>query len=264
MTHSYVAFIDESGDDGFKRFRSVGVRGGSSRWLVISACVFRKAHLLEAVAWRDEINALMPDRKLRVLHFAELNHGQKLAAARVLASKPVRVISVLAAKEPIPQGVYTEKNQLYFYMTRYLIERISWLCRDMRPRVPEGDGRVAITFSRRGGMSYYDFRNYLMRLRADVAGDVRIHWPIIDIDGIDAQDHSRSAALQMADIVASAFAAGVEQDLYGNCETRYAEILKPVTYSRNGNYLSYEVKIVPSYERCRLVPEQMRMVDVWK
>lgn len=263
MTHSYVAFIDESGDDGFKRFREPGGRGGSSRWLVISACVFRKSYLLEAVSWRDEVNSRMPDRKKRVLHFAELNHGQKVAAAQVLASKPVRVMSVLAAKEPIPDGIYTGKNQLYFYMTRYLIERISWLCRDLRPSVPEGDGRVAITFSRRGGMSYEDFRAYLAHLKADTSGDVRIHWPVIDIDGVDAQDHSRSASLQMADIVASAFAAGLEPDVYGNCEVRYAEILRRAVYHRNGNYFSYGVKIVPPYDHCGLNAQQMRMVDLW-
>lgn len=138
MAHSFVAYIDESGDDGLGKFRQVGQRGGSSRWLVISACLFRQTHTLDAVAWRDEISARMPERNSRTLHFAKLNHGQKLAAVQTIASKPVRALSVIAAKEPIPEGVYTEKNQLYFYLTRYLIERLSWLCRDYRPMVPEG------------------------------------------------------------------------------------------------------------------------------
>ncbi len=38
---------------------------------------------------------------------------------------------------------------------------------------------------------------------------------------------------------------GVEPNHYGNCEPRYAEILKPITYERRGNYLSYGVKVVP-------------------
>jgi hypothetical protein len=73
---------------------------------------------------------------------------------------------VIANKPVIPPGIYDEKNHLYFYLCRYLIERISWLCRDMRRNVPEGDGKVKIIFSRRGGMSYDDFRAYLERLRA--------------------------------------------------------------------------------------------------
>ncbi|MFC0246822.1 DUF3800 domain-containing protein [Falsochrobactrum ovis] len=98
MSHSYVAFIDESGDDGFRNFRTVGSRGGSSHWLVISALLFRKSNYLEAVKWRDEILAKMPDKKSREIHFAHLNHGQKLVAAQTLAEKPVRAVSILSCK----------------------------------------------------------------------------------------------------------------------------------------------------------------------
>ena len=159
MAHTFVAFIDESGDDGLKKFRVPGSRGGASTWLVISACVYRAQYSLEAVKWRDEILGRMPEKKKRELHFKDLSHQQRVVAAQVLGSKPIRTVSVLAAKKPIPQGIYDQKNQLYFYLTRYLLERVSWLCRDMRRRAPEGDGRVAITFSRRGGMSYGDFRS---------------------------------------------------------------------------------------------------------
>lgn len=206
----------------------------------------------------------MPERKSRTLHFAKLNHGQRLAAVQTIASKPVRALSVMAAKEPIPEGIYTEKNQLYFYMTRYLIERLSWLCRDHRPKAPEGDGRVAITFSRRGGMQYDAFREYLERMKGDKDGDVRIHWPVIDIGAVDAKDHSSSASLQLADAVASSFAAGFEPDRYGNCEPRYAETLKPVTYNRGKNYLSYGVKIVPKHDQCGLDQQQLKMLEIWK
>lgn len=265
MSHTYLAFIDESGDDGIKApFREIGGRGGASRWLVISACVFRNVHSLDAVKWRDEINSKMPDKKSRDLHFAKLNHGQKLAAVNVLASKPVRAISVMACKETIPEGVYTEKNQLYFYMTRYLIERISWLCRDHRRNAPEGNGQVAITFSRRGGMQYDAFRNYLNQLKANNDDDIRIHWPVIDIDAVSAMDHSKSASLQLADVVASAFASGIEPDLYGNCEPRYSETLRPVTYNRKKNYLSYGVKLVPKHDQCLLSPQQKKMIKLWK
>ena len=220
MSHTYLAFIDESGDDGLGKYREPGKRGGASQWLVISALVVRAVHSLDAVSWRDEINGLMPDRKRRELHFKDLNHGQRLAAARLISEKPVRVTSVLAYKPTIPEGTYRSKNQLYFYLTRFLLERVSWLCRDLRPKAPEGDGRVKITFSRRGGMSYPDFQEYLRTLKSDTSGDVRVHWPVVDIDSVSATDHSRSAQLQLADVAASSFAYGVEPDQYGNCESR--------------------------------------------
>jgi len=264
MGHSYVAYIDESGDDGLGNFRANGAGGGQSHWLVLSACLYRRAFDLDAVRWRDDMAALVPGQRRRDLHFAKMPHGQRLAASRSLASRPVRRLSVLSNKPTIPNGVYTQKNQLYFYLTRYLIERLSWLCRDLRPQVPEGDGRVRITFSRRGGMSYTDFRDYLQWLRMTDAPDMNIHWPVIDIDAIDAIDHSRNAGLQLADTIASAFAAGVEIDRYGNCEPRYAEILKRITYERRGNYFSYGVKLVPPHHNMELAAEQVRFIDIFK
>lgn len=264
MPHSYVAFIDESGDDGLHKLRGPDGGGGASHWLVITACLFRQIHSLDAVSWRDEISSKMPEKRSRALHFVELNHNQKVVAAQIVSGKPLRAISILAAKKPIPEGIYKTKNQLYFYMTRYLIERVSWLCRDLRPRVPEGDGKVAITFSRRGGMSYSDFREYLHRLKSSNDPDIKIHWPVIDIDAVDAKDHSTSASLQLADAIASSFAAGVEPNRYGNCERRYAEILKPITYQRSGNFLSYGVKLVPKVEDCGLTEEQLHFVELFK
>jgi len=273
MTHSFVAFIDESGDDGIGNFRESGKGGGSSHWLVVSACLFRRSLDLDAVKWRDEISSLVHQcagqkrdvngtlSKTRDVHFKKLNHAQRTAACQCLSQKPIRAISILSNKRTAPPGVFTKKNQLYFYTTRYLIERISWLCRDMRPRVPEGDGRVKITFSRRGGMSYDGFRDYLMHLKSSSDSEVNIHWPVIDVDGIEAIDHSRRASLQLADIVASAFACGIEPDMFGNCERRYAEELKRVVYERKGNYLSYGLKLLPKHTDIDLTNDQMKLIE---
>lgn len=264
MSHSFIAYIDESGDDGLARFREPRRQGGASNWLVISACIMRYAHDLSAVAWRDEISALMPEKKSRHIHFAEMNHHQKVATVQCLAGKPLRAISIISAKRTIPDGVYTERNQLYFYLTRYLIERISWFCRDMRPSVPEGDGTIKIIFSRRGGMSYANFRDYIDRLRRVEDQEIRIHWPVIKTENIDAQDHSRMAGLQIVDVIASAFAAGFEPDRYGNCERRYAEILRTIVYGRRGNYLSYGVKLVPRPSLIELSEDQRRTLELFQ
>jgi hypothetical protein len=264
MAHSYVAYIDESGDDGLGRpFRQIG-KNGSSHWLILSACVFRQIHDLDAVSWRDEIGAKMPERQSRELHFKKLSDGQKLAAVQTIATKPLRTLSVVAAKTPIPADVYVETNQLYWYMARYLVERVSWLCRDARKDTKGGDGRVKITFSRRGNLqSYEEFRQYLRILKSNAQSN-QIYWPVIDIDAVDAKDAGKSAALQLADAIASSVGSGFEPDLYGNCEPRYAEELKPVTYARNANYLSYGMKLVPKWQECGLTAPQMKMLDIWK
>ncbi|WP_165838851.1 DUF3800 domain-containing protein [Roseicella frigidaeris] len=133
----------------------------------------------------------------------------------------------------------------------------------MRPSVQEGDGRVKIVFSRRGGLSYAEFRLYLEKLKSMTEEDIRIHWPVIDIDGIDAQDHSKRAGLQVADLNAASITSGLESDYYGNCELRYAQILKPLVYKRNDNYLSYGMKLYPGPERLSLNAQQGAFVQLF-
>lgn len=195
---------------------------------------------------RDIIQRLPARKHHKPLHFTELDHAQRKMAIAVLGAQPFRVSGVFAYKPIIPDGIYVDKNQLYHYMTRYLIERLSWFCRDFRKYVPEGDGRVKIVFSRRGGMNYEDFRNYLTVLRGTFDPDIRIHWPVIDIDGVEAVDHGKRYGLQLADLAVGGLKAALEFDPYGNLENSYAEALKPKVYERNGNFLSYGVKTVPT------------------
>lgn len=195
------------------------------------------------------IQGMPAQKRDRPLHFKDLDHAQRVMATRHMTRHRFRVSTVMAYKPVIPDGIYIQKNQLYHYMTRYLIERISWLCRDHRRHVPEGDGRVKIVFSRRGGMDYDDFQNYLHLLRNADDPDIQIHWPVIDIDGVEAEDHGRRYGLQLADIAVSGLRAAVEYDHYGNLEPRFARSLRSRVYDRNGNYLSYGAKLVPTAEQ---------------
>jgi hypothetical protein len=261
MTHHFIAYIDESGDDGLSgKYRGAGRRGGSSRWLTVSACVMRSAWDREAVTWRDEILA-RAEKKTKTLHFVDLTHAQRLVTCQYLAKKPVRAITVLSNKETIAPGTFADSHQYYFYLTRYVVERISWICRDYAINGSE-NCRVKIIFSRRGRMSYGEFRAYLVHLKNNV--ETNIHWDAIDIDGIDAQDHSTRAGLQLADVFASAMSCGVDPDHFGNCECRYADILKPVIYQRNRNYLSYGAKIVPHVDEMQLSDDQKRFVALFR
>lgn len=266
MPHSFIAYVDESGDDGLSgRFRQAGRSGGSSHWLAIGATVWRKSRDLDAVGWAKDILAQLPQGKRnKPLHFMKMDHPQRVMAVSGICRKPMRVSVVFAHKPTAPDGVYVERNQLYHYLCRYLIERISWLCRDMRPSVPEGDGRVKIVFSRRGGMSYADFRSYLQRLHDKQEPDIRIHWPVIDIDGIEAYDHRARYGLQLADLAVSGLSAGLEPDYYGNCELRFARMLKPIVYQRDRNYLSYGTKFVPAPTGLQLTPQQLEFVRLFE
>lgn len=255
MAHSFNVYIDESGDDGMAKFRQAGSSGGSSHWLTIGACVVRASRDLELVKIRDRIkDECAPGSPRRSVHFKDLNHAQRKRACQIIAGQPLRFSCVLGLKNTPEAASFTKKNQLYFYLTRFLIERVSWLCRDKRPSVPEGNGMAKITFSRRGGLSYDAFRDYLANLKDH--HDTTIHWPVIDIDAVDAQDHSRLAALQIADCGVSAISAAIERDIYGNTEAGYLNEIAGNIYHRSGNYLSYGLKSLPALDAAGLSPSQ--------
>lgn len=184
-------------------------------------------------------------------------------AMKGICGKPFRLTTVIANKPVIPDGTYVEKHQLYHYMCRYLIERVSWMCRDFRPLVPEGDGRVKIVFSRRRTMNYQDFQNYMQVLQNSDDPDIRIHWPVIDIPGIEAHDHGNRYGLQLADLATSGLMAALEPDYYGNLEARFARSLKPRVYNREGNYMSYGTKMVPPADHLELSDDQQEFAQIF-
>jgi hypothetical protein len=196
----------------------------------------------------------------RAIHFKDLGHAQRRAACQVLGQKQIRLVSALAHKPDLEPANFATKNALYNYLTRFVVERVSWFCRDERPRVQEGDGRVKIVFSRRGGMSYEDFQTYLRYLKAEVSTSV--HWPVIDIDSIEAMDHSRDAGLQLADIAASAVTAAFEPDRFGNREMPYLQALSGRIYRRGGRERGYGLKVFPDEDR--LQSEQLAAITAKK
>ena len=85
ITTSFTAYIDESGDEGFVFLP--GERG-SSRWLVLSAVVFRKSKDPEAVRVMREVRALLGKDPKKALHFREMKHKHRLPYVRALAAAP--------------------------------------------------------------------------------------------------------------------------------------------------------------------------------
>ena len=84
--------------------------------------------------------------------------------------------------------------------------------------------------------------------------DIQIHWPVIDIEAIQALDQSESRGLQLADLAISGLTTALEPDYYGNCESRFAQMLKPNIYNRNGNFYSYGAKMIPPFDRVPPTP----------
>ena len=117
-------------------------------------------------------------------------------------------------------------------------------------------------------MDYDDFRRYLRHLRSIQDGRgaaYPVRWDHVHLDLILAEDHSRMAGLQLADIAASAFFQAVEPNFYGHTEPRYALALSPrVLHAIGGPKLRYGVKPVPGLGIMRLNEAQRDFFLRWQ
>lgn len=262
MRYAHVAYIDEAGDEGFGKLRQEK-RGGQSQWLILGAVVVRGTDDLLLPSWRDEIFARFPNTKQRDLHFRNLRHEQKVVVAQELASRPIRTCLTFSNKETIPGSRWAETfkrpGYLYNYLTRWLLERVTTFCRyDANKQGLKG--RLKVIFSRRGGTNYQAMHDYMVLMRdgREKFPPVRsIDWSVFSPDDIIVENHSKWAGLQLADAVTSAFFSAVEPNMYGNFETRYADILRPTVICREGKTLNAGITPVPSLEACRASDAQL-------
>lgn len=239
MASSFIAYVDESGDEGFSF-------PGSSEWFVLSALVLRRETELETVKVLDEVKAMLKKEPRRPLHFRKLEHHQRVAYVNQLAEMKARMrtISIMVHKPSLVRvDTFTEKYLLYRYATRFLLERVSWLCREHR-RDGMGDGTVDVVFSNRRNMSYEDIRTYLDVLRG--MRDVGIDWSVLKREQVASLPHDQRRGLQMVDAVASSYWYALNPNQYGQTEDRYARTLHPLAYSRAGNFKGYGLKFFPS------------------
>lgn len=181
------------------------------------------------------------------LHFSSMKHEQRIPYVRKIAASPVRTVSVLVHKPSIaePEKFQTEKFLLYRYATRYLLERVSWLCRDHHTP-GEGNGNADVIFSNRSIMSYEGIKEYLRLLKSKSDPlDVRIECTVIDPEHVRAVNHDQLAGLQVADAVASSHYFAVNLNRFGEVEDKYADLLRPVCFSHKDTVLGYGLKFWP-------------------
>ncbi|TPW34420.1 DUF3800 domain-containing protein [Oecophyllibacter saccharovorans] len=278
MRPHFIAYIDEAGDEGLDKLSSPEA-SGQSRWLVLGGLLVRKEYDAQVVAWRDETvaatvpphirNKLSGQRKKRSLHFKDLKHYQRVAACEAIKDKRFGIVCVCSNKETLlnnekEKNFFSQKGNLYNYLTRFLLERLTWQLAQFP--CEEGEKpRLTICFSRRGGTNYESMKEYfeLMRDGREVKRPIRsIDWEIFSPDDIKVENHSKRAGLQLADVVTSATFQGLNPGQYGYCEPRYALTLASRFLHRNrkGNIRNHGLTLIPSFETCPLTEDQKEFI----
>lgn len=241
MSPSFIAYIDESGDEGLE------FHPGVSEWLVLSAVVTKAATDVDTVKLVDDFRQQFELHPRKQLHFRRLGHTRRLSLIDLIASADLMTISVLIHKPSLtfPEK-FEERNRLYFYGVRYLLERVSWYCRDNSWRVGTGDGSVQIVFSKRDDLRYDEIQNYMDVLKANSRrGDCGLDWDVIRPDQFEAYSPGRRWGLQIADAVATGQFFAVRHPDHGEWCADYACGLKPVIYRCRGKYFGYGLKFFP-------------------
>lgn len=259
MTASFVAYIDESGDEGFK-FRVNVDDQSSSDWFILAAFITRKKTDLETVKVIDKVRGEFSLHRKKHIHWKDMKHPQKVRYAQIIATQRSRIIGVCVHKPSLLEPEkFRDRYRLYFYAVRYLLERISWLVRDRHnPGKWGGDGTIDLVFSNRQGMSYDEMRDYLRLLKKqqEAGQDIRIEFDKVPVDKLSSRTPGRSMGLQLADAAAGAFFNALERDKFGNTEPRYFQIIVPVLYRYELTISGYGLKIVPTEALPRLIEKE--------
>ncbi len=241
MPHSFIAYIDEAGDEGF------AFNKGSSQWFVLAALILRAGNEPDSVKLVDRAREVFARPREYVLHFKKLKHQQRVYLVGEIAKLPARLVCVCIHKPSLTaQETFGERYRLYYYGTRYLLERISWLGRDHKKPSDGTNGLVELIFSNRSGMSYEELRAYLSHLREKTGPlSVTIDWDVISENSVSAFNPSKRMGLQLADAVASSVFKALEVDAFGYTEPRYAQMLTAKYYRHRGNIKGYGIKLWP-------------------
>ncbi len=271
---AYVAYIDESGDDGVGRVKPDDPNG-ASEWFTLSAVVIRVETRLEVPWVHDALKAAGLNQR-KILHFQDLDQWQRTLVCSSIATKPLRCFTAMSNKRnmrgyhnPLPAKVSAGKTWFYWWMTRLLLERVTDFCE--RQSIKDyGEPRVVrLEFSRRKGLRYSHFQSYLFWLKTQSRADMLfikngdIKWSVIDpIREVFAYDHAERAGLQMADAVASAFYQSVAGEPEPNC--LHARALKPrMARDAQGNIFGYGLKLMPGRYHLKAPPHQREIFDFY-
>jgi Protein of unknown function (DUF3800) len=117
MPRSFLAYIDESGDEGFV-FKSAPEKG-SSDWFILSAVVVptNQDNIIRLAA-ADMRVALKMEPKAAI-HFSDLTYDKRVCAIEKISVLPVKIVSVIINKHAIKKrALFRKVNIAYIIILR--------------------------------------------------------------------------------------------------------------------------------------------------
>lgn len=239
---TFVAYIDEAGDEGFKLGK------GSSEWFVLGAVILRRASEMPEIKLIDDVRARLnrgraADRQFpakKALHFRDLQHDVRKYYASRIAQANLTSAVVLIKKWDWLSDFQTPTEQkeagrlLHARAAAALIQSISHYCQKVHQSDEAGDGSVDLIFSSRSTLDYDVLRSFVDSALSDKStAQLRdsVSPGIVRASQIQAIMHSKSMGLQIADAITSSYFYAVEASQDGFTEDAYVRLLLPCAYN---------------------------------
>ncbi len=246
----YNCYIDESGDEGLE----------SRPWFVLSAVVVDVNNEKTVKEYEGECKQkVWLDNKMPCpasIHWKARTYPQRKAMARILVTKPYIQIVVGIWKPKLDENSgFSDRNILFRYASKLLLERISWL-------VDSRHGWVNITFSNRGGFDLCELQRYISLISNSYGNQIK---PVFDPMKIKVLNSSGIVMLRTADNCASTFGNAFNPDDYGGLNPECANMLQVKLYRRGypGKLWGYGLKVFPSKVTQKMLEAEYPFIRDW-
>ncbi|MEQ8179346.1 MAG: DUF3800 domain-containing protein [Amphiplicatus sp.] len=264
LDYEYVAYIDESGDDGLSAVKPIS-NPGSSEWLILSAVVVRRANERLIPGWINELTSGFKNHQKSGVHFADLNPAKRRRACSLIAEKDARFFVVASNKKNMQgydnpaAGKIPSSNWFYCWLTRVLLERVTYFAMSRALRDFGCPRFLKLEYSARGGLSYSQMTAYYewMRLkRHQFLPWGNVYFDVLSPDLLKVYPHTERAGLQMADIVAGAFFKACDIYDTGGVDPQFAKLLRPRMAHVKQKIAGFGLKLLPKLSDAKLTHEQ--------
>lgn len=226
MSHHYILFIDEAGDDKVERLKPDST-DGNSEWLCLGGYLVRAEVEPDLERRRDEILVSFGGQKGGILHYRNLKPKNRLIAASKLVSPdyPARGFVVCSYKktmigyhkERAANSTGNPRDVLFNFVARLLLERVTHYVVNAAPRHGIRDPVLRIVMASRKGHHFGQFKAYIAQLMNQaVAGTTflntrEIKAGVLRWNQIERATASQVPGLQLADVLVSAFFQSIER-----------------------------------------------------
>ena len=252
-------YIDESGDTGISKLRTVQ-SSGASPFFVLGAVVCQPTAEVFARNALAEFRQTIGRTSWK--HATELDHAQKVLLARELGRLPVRYFALISNKSTLNEYkelISKDPHKFYNKCSKYLLECI---CKYLAPRI-EGEDDLAVVFEKRNH-DYDAMRRYLLKVRDNpIHAESKFLKPLNPFCIVNRRKGEEDM-LELADFVAHSVyqCCNLSKSNYGIPEPRYfLELSSRFAGNESNKALGVGLKCIHSLEQVNVEPEIARIFN---